>query len=131
MWPMKDLGRIVRRERERRGMRGLDLAVAIGRDPSYVSRLERGTLKEIPAPDTLHALGQTLAISDARLLAALGYVTTESAETADPTPDPLAALVATFSPAQRRMLLDLLDRANVGALEEAADARLPRRTTQR
>lgn len=71
--PMKDLGRLVRRERERRGLRGTDLGAAIGRDAAYVSRLENGVLKEIPDPTTLAALAARLGVEEVRLLEAIGY----------------------------------------------------------
>jgi transcriptional regulator with XRE-family HTH domain len=127
-WDMKELGAIVKRERLRRGMRGIDLAYAIGKDPGYVTRMEHGTLKEIPDPAVIHALGQALGVSDARLLRAIGYPAVESTEPAEPAPDdPLAALVATFTPRQREMLLSLLDQANARALEDEAARRTPKR----
>jgi len=70
---MKELGELVRRERERRGMRGIDLAAATGRDPGWVSRLENGTLKEIPDPPTLQRLADAIGQQVARLLKAIGY----------------------------------------------------------
>ena len=82
---MDRLGALVRSTRERKGMRAADLAYRIGKDPSYVSKLERDLMKEIPDPATIHALAEVLGIAEPRLLEAIGYVV------AEPTPEPLPA----------------------------------------
>jgi transcriptional regulator with XRE-family HTH domain len=111
---METLGPLVRTTRLRKGIRATDLAYQIGKDPSYLSKLERDLLKETPSPETIHALAEALGLSSDRLLKAMGYAIGEPAE---PAPDdPLAALIATFTPRQREMLLTLLDQANARAL---------------
>jgi transcriptional regulator with XRE-family HTH domain len=71
--PMDELAALVKKARLGKGMRGIDLAAAIGKDPSYVTKLERTTLKEIPPPETVRALAEALGLSEARLVRAIGY----------------------------------------------------------
>ena len=66
-------GELVRAAREARGLKGYELAQAIGRHPSYVSDLENGKRAEAPPPDVLAALERELGVSQARMLAAWGY----------------------------------------------------------
>lgn len=74
MITMNNLHQLVSEARERRGYRTQgDLAAVIGRDVSYVSRLERGLLKEIPQPEMMDALARALGVTVAELLDAAGY----------------------------------------------------------
>lgn len=73
MGSMEALAIAVKRARLAKGMRGIDLAQAIGKDPSYVTKLEHGTLKEIPDPATLAALSDALGIAEPSLLELIGY----------------------------------------------------------
>lgn len=70
---VETLGPLVRATREHKGIRAADLAYRIGKDPSFLSKLERDLLKEIPEPAVLHALADALGIPEPRLLEALGY----------------------------------------------------------
>jgi transcriptional regulator with XRE-family HTH domain len=74
MHNMETLGPLVRMTRERKGIRAADLAYHIGKDPSYLSRLERDLLKDLPTPDVLVALARELDIPETRLLRALGFL---------------------------------------------------------
>lgn len=93
MEPMNALGKLVRAARENQGMRGIDLGVAIGRDGAYVSRLERGILKEVPDPATLGRLSDALDIPELRLLEAIGYRVRQPAPAAPPIDSRRAALI--------------------------------------
>lgn len=74
MITMNNMHQLVSDARERRGYRTQgDLAAVIGRDVSYVSRLERGLLKEIPQPEMMDALARALGVTVAELLDAAGY----------------------------------------------------------
>lgn len=66
-------GDLIREARERQGWRSIDLGVKIGRDGSFVSRLETGRFKETPPPDVLAALSEYLGLDEAELLRSLGY----------------------------------------------------------
>ena len=71
---MNNLHTLVKQARERRGFRTQgELAVRIGRDTSYVSRLENGALKEIPQPELLRDLADALGYTVVDLLRAAGY----------------------------------------------------------
>lgn len=99
-WGMNDLGKLVREARERQNMRSYELADAIGKQRSFVSRLESGELKETPSPEDLRAIGRTLGIPMRSLLVSLGYLDPD-----EPEPgvayviredDPRAAMLATL-----------------------------------
>jgi transcriptional regulator with XRE-family HTH domain len=70
---MDTFGSLVRATRERKGIRAADLAYQIGKDPSYLSKLERDILKDIPPPDVLAGLERELGLPQIALLRALGY----------------------------------------------------------
>jgi transcriptional regulator with XRE-family HTH domain len=72
---METLGPLVRRTRENKGIRAVDLAYYIGKVPSYLSRLERDLLKELPSPSVLTALARHLDIPEVHLLRTLGFLT--------------------------------------------------------
>lgn len=74
---MDTLGALVKRARLGKGMRGGDLGAAIGKDASYVSKIERGTMKDIPPPEIVRALSDALGVPEARLVRAIGYRTSE------------------------------------------------------
>lgn len=77
---METLAKAVRGARLAQGMRGIDLAQALGKDPSYVTKLEHGTLKEIPDPATLGKLSAALGIPEPDLLALIGFRVRERAD---------------------------------------------------
>ena len=79
-WGMKEFGKLVREAREQLGMRSYELADAIGKQRSYVSRLEAGELKETPPPDDLRRIRRTLNVSMRSLLVSLGYVDADEPE---------------------------------------------------
>lgn len=79
MWDMKDLGTLIAEARRKRGIRTQrELALAIDRDPAWLSRLERGEIKETPSPEVMHALADVLRVPEARLLEAAGYRVAEA-----------------------------------------------------
>lgn len=72
---MKDLPALIKAARERRGFSSqAALALAVGRDQSFVSRFERGAMKELPAPEVLQAFGEVLGLSMEDMLIAAGYL---------------------------------------------------------
>jgi transcriptional regulator with XRE-family HTH domain len=74
MIAMHDLPTLVRTTRERRGIRTQgELAERIGRDTSFVSRLERGAMRELPPPDVVNAMAEALGITVSSILDAAGY----------------------------------------------------------
>lgn len=91
---MGTLGPLVRKTREHKGIRAADLAFQIGKDPSYVSKLERDILKEIPDPGTLRLLSDALGIAELRLLEAIGYRVTEDLPDALPYDSERATVIA-------------------------------------
>jgi len=90
---MDALGTIVRRARLAKGLLGWQLAAAIGKNASFVTKLEHGEVKEVPPPRVLHALAEALDLSEADLLVAIGYVVHD-----EPAPVPVdsdhAAVIA-------------------------------------
>lgn len=79
-------GELVRRARERKGLKAFELADLMHTHGSAISRLENGTFKETPAPDVMRQLSEILGLSDHDMLAALGYALEAPAE-APATPD--------------------------------------------
>lgn len=71
---MRLFGELVRRARERQGLRGEDLAAKIGRAPSWVSRLELGGSANPPDPHMFGVLSDVLGLQRAEMLEALGYL---------------------------------------------------------
>jgi transcriptional regulator with XRE-family HTH domain len=82
-------GDMVKRARDRKGWRSIDLGAALGRDGSFVSRLETGTFKETPAPDVLAALREHLGLDETQMLRALGYLQEQSETAPEESPDDL------------------------------------------
>ena len=72
------LGRYVHQRRTALGLRSEDVAAAIGRNQSWVSRLETGDSKVFPDPEDLHALAVVLQVTPRELLEADGYLSAES-----------------------------------------------------
>lgn len=93
---MESFGKLVRRARLAKGMKGADLGSAVGRDGSYISRIENGEQKETPPPDVMAALSSMLDVPEERLLRAWGYLKDSGA------PPPGVS-------AERAALRDLLD----------------------
>lgn len=67
-------GEFIRNRRARLGLMQADVARAIGRPDSYVSRLENDRFKELPSPDEMLLLAEVLKCSEADLLRAAGYL---------------------------------------------------------
>ena len=72
---MTTLGAAIARRREQRGLMQKDLAHAIGRDQGYVSKLERGVIKEFPPPDILRGISDALGMPMTEILEIGGYLT--------------------------------------------------------
>jgi transcriptional regulator with XRE-family HTH domain len=68
-----EFGELVRRRKDERGLKSYELAKAMQRAPSLVSRLENGDFKETPAADVLADLERVLGIKQHELLRTLGY----------------------------------------------------------
>lgn len=71
---MQTLGELVRAARQAKGWNQRQLSDALGRDTSYVSRLETDQAKETPTPESLDVLRRVLGLSNTRMLEALGYL---------------------------------------------------------
>jgi transcriptional regulator with XRE-family HTH domain len=71
---LRQLGGLLKRERERAGLTVRQLADAAGLVPSTISRLETGFIAT-PKPDHLQKLAQALGIDVEELYAAAGYLT--------------------------------------------------------
>lgn len=71
---MKDLGELIRARREAAGMQTQkQLADAVSKSSSWISRLESGVAKEMPTPGDLKLISDALGVSQAEMLAAAGY----------------------------------------------------------
>lgn len=70
---MNEFGEYIRKSREARKLTPTELAAALGRDNSYVSRLETGRNKRLPDPDEFNALAKVLGVPMTDLLAAAGF----------------------------------------------------------
>lgn len=71
---MDDFGKFLANRREAAGYRSQTaFAEALGKGPSWVSRLERGAAKELPPPEDVALLSHHLGVSQAELVAAAGY----------------------------------------------------------
>lgn len=78
---MKDMGELVRIRREAAGYRAQKhLADKIGKGQSWLSRLESGTMKEVPPPGDLALLEEAIGVTQAELLSAAGYDVTTGKE---------------------------------------------------
>lgn len=91
---MKDMGELVRIRRESAGYSAQKhLADKIGKGQSWLSRLESGTMKEIPTPEDLTLLGDALGVTQAELLAAAGYDVETGHEDEHPAITALRAII--------------------------------------
>lgn len=70
---MNRLGGLIRSKRERAGLRAYDVAARIGKQPSYITRLETGATKTLPPPEELAGIGDALGLSMAEMIEAAGY----------------------------------------------------------
>ena len=61
-------------------MRAYDLASRLGKQPSYVTRLETGVTKTLPPPEELDAIARELHLSVSEMLEAAGYRIVETGE---------------------------------------------------
>lgn len=89
-------------------MRGMDLAYAIGKDPGYVTRMEHGTLKEIPPPETVKALSAALDLSETAIIEAIGYARPEPVQAVREAPADYSvadAFIASLSDEQKELFL--------------------------
>lgn len=71
---MKAFGDLIRRARERRGMRADELAPLLGMGGSTLSNIENGHRKSIPDPDLVDRIHAALGIPKERMLQTLGYL---------------------------------------------------------
>ena len=76
---MTEFGELVKETRERKNIRAYDLAYSIGLNPSWISRLEAGSLTHPPAPDVMRLLSESLGLSTASMFEAMGYAMTDVA----------------------------------------------------
>jgi hypothetical protein len=67
------LGQLVAQAMERRGMKGFQLALALDKPASYVSRLIHDEIKEVIPPGDLAEIERVLGIPQTAMLQALGY----------------------------------------------------------
>ena len=96
---MERLGALIATARERSGLKGYELARRLGKQPSYVSRLEGGGMKTLPPPEELHRIGQAIGLSVDEMLRAAGYDVG-----GDETADALAAVYRRLDPSIRKMI---------------------------
>lgn len=73
-WGMERLGALIEAARERSGLKGYEVARRLGKQPSYVSRLENGDTKTLPPPHELRQIGQAIDLSVEEMLRAAGYI---------------------------------------------------------
>ena len=99
-------GEFIRRERGRRGLTQQNVADAIERPGSYVSRLERDNFRDLPDPLEMRRIAEVLGCSESDLLRAAGYLM--SVEHAEPaamrTMTEDNARLDQLPPKQRRIL---------------------------
>ena len=72
------LGDLIKDSRMRQGMDQRELASLIGRDNSFISRLETGRISNTPDARTIHDLHKALRLSKTEMLRALGYLDEEA-----------------------------------------------------
>lgn len=61
MWDMnEDFPKLVKRLRQKRGLKTFELAAKLERPSSFVSRIETGAIKETPPPYVLHTFRDEL-----------------------------------------------------------------------
>ena len=121
MGGMEQLARAVRQARLAKGMRGIDLAQRIGKDPSYVTKLEHGTLKEVPDPATLRALADAIGLGEPILLELIGYRVRAEADAPAIVDARLQNIIdawPTLHPAVQAAMTQLLDMPRLDADEQ-------------
>lgn len=94
-------GKLIKNRREDRGLQAFELAAAMKRPASFISRLETEAFKETPPPNVLADLEAALGISQAEMLRALGYRV-----------DPAVESLPMIEP-ERAELLDKLERVRL------------------
>lgn len=71
---MKEMGTYIQERRAEAGyLTQKAFADALGKDQSWVSRLERGVAKELPTPEDMALISSVLHVPVENLLAAAGY----------------------------------------------------------
>lgn len=112
---MEEFGELIRVARERRGYRSqAALARRLDRDQSFVSRLERGAVKELPTPEVLEQVGDVLGLTMEEMLTAAGYLNQQPPKPSITIPrtDPrarLLELVAHVDDDDMETLIDVID----------------------
>lgn len=66
-------GELIKRKRARAGVKTLDLAYRIGRQQSFISKVESGDIKETPPPSVLAGFEREIGASVMEQLQAMGY----------------------------------------------------------
>lgn len=74
---MNDLGSLVAHRLALLGMKDFELAHALGKKPSFVSRLRHGEVKTLPPPEELQIMAETLRVPMVELVVAAGYPVAE------------------------------------------------------
>ena len=104
---MNGLGDYIRRRRETLHMTPTELARALDRDNSYVSRVETGRNKTLPDPAEMARIARALGVTMRDLLAAAGYLIDEDDEAGYPPDVAEIADIAAALPADLRAALRL------------------------
>ena len=78
---MEEFGALIKSARERRGLTQAGLGARVGYSPNFVNRLEAGSIKNPPTPETLRELERLLGLPGLTrmLLEAMGYLSAEDA----------------------------------------------------
>ena len=112
---MTEFAELVKQTRELRGLRAYDVAYALGMAPSWLSKLESGSMANPPTPVILAKLHEELGISERQMLRAIGYLSTEedqlteSFDALDPIDQQLLMLAARLSDEQKSTLISLAE----------------------
>lgn len=130
------MGALIRSAREHTGLRGYELAARIGKQPSYVSRLEQGEIKVLPPPEELAAIADVVGVTVLDLIDAAGYDVREpDASNLREAERNLLAAVAGLEDADigivMRLARDLHDMRHPLSDPEPVDPPAPRRTPPR
>ena len=81
---VKQLGKFLRAERERRGWSQSRVARNAEMEQSYLSRIERGVGAAFPEPDVIERLAGVFGVSPDHLLKVAGYAWGDEARNVDP-----------------------------------------------
>ncbi len=87
------LGRFIRLRREALGLTQTELAVAVQRDQTYISQLERDRLQHLPGPAFVRRLTEALETTPVALFRAMGYLAPEDLLTGFGNEDLLARML--------------------------------------